>query len=492
MAVKMGRHYYEYICTGLVLMFFIGFFLFVRYNSPLIGDDVGELVNEYPYYTYMDDYVPPAQKTLNMGYSPAVMWKELSFYYMKWNGRVSQYLLIPITRMILTDMNEIRWVVFAIYITTILICMYLCILRMVFGNLKKAFAVPLKTLLIGLLLFYVPTFSYAYMSRMFMYTFANIYGLAVILYMLYCSGVRQRLERDDFSNVKRLVGLNLTGLLAGLSMEADGVVFGAVMLVQVIRYWMKKKKIDLRCIVMYVGFVIGFCLCAFAPGLLNRSRSTHEAAMHTVPLIERMLKSIWIHLYAASRVFIVPAIGIPLAVFVVLFLLHQKKITIKELLAASGRHAEWFIAYMISALFWGVCPEVVIYGMLATNVVLVIGVFKVINEIQEMINCKGGTGKSSISWIRSVCMALSVLIPICMIGVKLPELRVVSATAKVWRDEIFAARELAENGQEPEIVLPRYPEDTDYRFFMTNFNNDQSMWDGEPYRLVYGVHIVLE
>ena len=488
----MKKDNYVYICTGLILVFFLGLFFFIRYNSPLTGDDVGELVNEYPYDTYMDDYVPPAQMTLNMGYSPDVMWKELSFYYMRWNGRVSQYLLIPVTRMILTSANEIRWEVFAIYITTILMCMYLSILKVVFGELKKAFSSPFKVLLIGLLVFYLPTFSYAYMSRMFMYTFANIYGFAVFLYMIYCSAVKRRFINEDFSGVKGIVGINIIGLLAGLSMEADGVVFGTVLLAWLIRYWIKKKKITYRCMVMYIGFLIGFCFCAFAPGLFNRARSSHEVALHTIPLVERMLKSIWIHLYIAYRSFIIPAVGIPVAILIIAFLLYKKKITFRELLIAIGNHVEWFLAFIVSALFWGLCPEVVIYGMLATNVVFVIGIFKFINEIQDIIEEKGNVEKYNLAWMRFIFMAVSLLITIGITFVKYPEIKEVAETAKIWRNEVFAAREMEEGEEEREVILPKYPENADYRFFMTDSINDQSTWDGEAYRLVYRVHILLE
>lgn len=476
---------YRYICS-VILLLTVAIFLFVlRYSTPLLGDDIGGLVKNNP-DSYLDDYVSSEECTLDLDFSFTTTFGNAITSYQLWWGRMSKYLLVPLVKFIFTFPDGVNWVLFSIYITAMAMIMFLLIIKTIWSSAEEALDSPMKLLLLGLLVFYIPSYSYAYMTRILMYTFTNIYVFSLILYLwLYCL-IRKNLVRKTNPTVISLIGINIVGLLAGFSHEVNGVLFGIILLIQLIRYFLeqkdKKEKFQYQKFFLYIGFVIGYCGCFFAPGNFNRAGQSHESTLQSISLWNRIGNSVYIHAFIAYKLFIIPIVIIPLCLIAFVVLLKYKQLTIREIMRSVMSNIEWFLAFAASAIIWGVCPRVVNYGMLATNAILIIGAMKVLNELQGKISALSGE-KS-----RNLCTALAMFILIALIGSHYLEVSEVWGIAGEWRTAVLEARAA---GLE-EVIVPAYPEDLDYRFFDIQNINNQGAFDKTIYKVVYGTHILIE
>lgn len=473
------------------------FLFLLRYDVPLQGDDVGWLVINNPDNEYLDDHDVEGECTLNLDYSLSATWEKIKSAYVTWDGRVTSRAIVPLIRWIFSLPDGINWTLFSLYIASVVVVLYLLVVQAVCGSFKAGINAPELLLLTGVLLFFVPSYSYAYMTRILMYVFTNIYVVSAILYLIFYRLIGQLFERAAGSRqtggkeltVGRLTAINAVGLIAGLSHEAYGVIFGTVLLTQLIRYWLENhRKISIRCLLLYVGYLVGFCICFFAPGNFNRAAQSHESALRTVPLLQRLFYSIYVHTFVAYKVWIVPVAVIPVLVTAVIVGLHKRLLTWKEMLAAVLRNLEWFLGFAMSAVTWGLVARVVNYGMLAANILIIIGVLRVICEWWK---CAVGhllTEHKKIGMIRRISTAVSLAVVLAMIIGIGSEFTTVHRTADVWRENIGIARKA---GME-EIVVPAYPADLNPKFYEPQVINYQNSYNKQAYRVVYGTRIVVE
>lgn len=480
---------YNNLCS-IIVVFVLALFLFLlRYDVPLYGDDVGGLVSNNPDSTYIDDRIVEGECALDLDYSPGATWDRLTYSYIMWNGRVTTKLITPFIRMIFSLPDSAGWMIFSAYITIMQLVLLLLTVQIICGSIRNGMSMPAIVLLTGVLIFFVPSYSYAYMTRNIMYTFTNIYVVSVILYLGFYALIRRAVERDENPTVGALISINIVGLLAGLSHEAYGVIFGVVLLTQFVRFWLENhRKISVRYLLMYIGYLIGFGICFFAPGNFNRAQQSHEDALRTVPLLERLLNSVYIHVFVLYRIWIVPALVIPLLIAIAVVLLKKRFITIKDVISAVKYNLEWFLGFAMSAVVWGIVARVVVYGMLAANVMLIIGVIRVFRELWLIAAHSILSEQHSIERVRKTFAGLSLVVVLILIGVNYPQLSSVHRTANVWRENIHQARVTGAK----EVMVPTYPEDLNYKFYDTNVINNQERYDNVSHRVVYGTHILLE
>lgn len=292
---------------------------------PLYGDDVGWLVLNNPDSGYLD-------------------------------GRVISRVVVAVIRWIFSRPDVSNWVLFSSYIMLLHILLLLFTVQSICGSMRKGLQAPAVILLTAVLLYLIPSYSYAYMTRLVMYVFTNIYVLSVILYLAFYNVLREvyHLGNSNRPAIRTLIGINLLGLSAGLSHEAYGVIFGMVLLTQLVRFWLQNhRKISVRFLFMYVGYFIGFCICFFAPGNFNRAGQSHESALHTVPLLTRLWDSIYIHAFVAYKVWIVPLVVVPVLVILAMVLLGKRILTLKDILSAVLGNLEWFLGFVMSVVTWG-------------------------------------------------------------------------------------------------------------------------------------------
>lgn len=336
-----------------------------------------------------------------------------------------------------------------------------------------------------------------------MYAFVNIYVISVILYLAFYMAIRRVYEKHaelmqtgggtartgSVCTVGTLIGINMLGLFAGLSHEAYGVIFGMVLLTQLIRFWLENhRRIPFRYLLLYMGYIVGFCICFFAPGNFNRAAQSHESTLKTNSLFTRIFNSIYIHAFVAYKIWIVPVIVLPALVILLAVLLKKRVLTVKEIVRAILNNLEWFLGFMISALVWGVVARVVSYGMLAANVLLIIGVIRVISELWNLGISRIAGSERTFTTMQIITAGLSIA-ALVLLSVKcFPQISDVHQTADLWRHNIKAAREM---GIE-EIVVPAYPENLDYRFFDLGIINQQEVYDRIDMQVVYGTHVVLD
>lgn len=479
------------------------FLFLLRYDLPLVGDDIGVLVANNPDSDYIDDRVVEGECTLDLDFSLQAGWNRLRHSYVSWDGRVVTKLVTPFVRMIFALPDGINWFFFSIYISGFLLVMYLLVLRVICGSITAGMKEPAIVFLTGILLFGVPSYSYAYMSRLIMYTFTNIYVISVILYLVFYMLIRgvyegyAAVQADDISagrsdgrlcGTLTLIGINLFGALAGLSHEAYGVIFGAVLLTQMLRFWFTNNwKLRIRSMFLYPGYVIGFCICFFAPGNFNRAAQSHESALRTVSVLTRLFNSIYLHMYVAYKIWIFPVIVLPVLALVLIALLYRRMLGWREVFMAVVHNLEWFLGFAMSAVIWGIVARVTTYGMLAANVLLIIGVIRTLRELwylaAERIPISEKTDKAA----RVLLAGMSLVAVICLFGKYYPQISSVHQTANVWRARLYVARKV---GME-EIEVPAYPEGLDHRFYDLNVMNGQGQYDKIAARVVYGTHIVL-
>lgn len=480
---------YKSICSIIIIFVFALFLFLLRYDIPLYGDDMGGLVVNDPDNKYIDSYVAVGECELNLDYSPSATWKSLLDAYFSWDGRVTSKLMMALVRMIFSLPDRVDWFFFSVYITVMLLLIFLLALYIIFAGIRDASKAPWIVLLVGLLIYLVPSHSYAYMNRLIMYTFTNIYVVSVVLYLLFYTLIRWTYERNEYPSVRVLIGINIVGLLAGFSHEAYGVIFGAVLLTQLGRFWLKNhRRISVRYLLMYMGYVVGFCICFFAPGNFNRAQQSHESALRTVSLLERMFHSFYVHAFIAYKVWIIPLVVVPVLIVAAIVLMSKKIVTIKDVVTAVLNNLEWFVGFTVSAVAWGLVARVVIYGMLAANVILIIGVIRVLRELGLVVERNMAFKEK---WRRNICKVLtglSLIGMVILIVMHYSEISSVHRVANERRENIYRARE---TGAET-VVVPMYPSDISYKFYSLDYINGQGQYDKISYCVVYGTHILME
>lgn len=487
-----------FMIAGLVLFLFL-----LRYDIPLYGDDIGGLVVNNPDNSYIDDRMVEGECTLDLDFSPKASWNRLHQSYFLWDGRVITKFVTPLVRMIFALPDRINWAFFSIYIVGMLLVMFMLTIRVICGSITAGMKEPVIVFLTGILLFGIPSYSYAYMPRLIMYTFTNIYVISVILYLIFYMQIQCIYERyaamqadaasADQSDrrlcgILMLIGVNLVGALAGLSHEAYGVIFGVVLLTQMLRFWcIGNWKTRISSMFLYPGYLIGFCICFFAPGNFNRAAQSHESTLRTVPLLTRFLNSAYIHAFVAYKIWIVPLIVLPILAVMMVVLLHKKVLVRREVFMAVIHNMEWFLGFAMSVVTWGIVARVVSYGMLAANVLLIVGVIRTFRELwglaAERISISEKTDRAAQALL--VCMSLVAVI--CLFGKYYPQISSVHQTANVWRARLYVARKV---GME-EIEVPAYPEELDPRFYDLGLMNDQERYDKIAAQVVYDTHVVL-
>lgn len=508
---KKDQYIYRNLGSVFIIAVMALFLFLLRYDVPLYGDDVGGLVSNNPDSTYVDDRVVEGECVLNLDYSLSESWDRLCYSYIMWNGRVATKLVTPLVRLIFSLPDGINWVLFSLYITGFLLGLLLMTVYIICGNIKEGMRNPAIILLTGTILFYIPCYSYAYMTRLIMYTFTNIYVVSVILYLAFYGAIRRvYLRHNDLCaktgyltdtrmkdaqlpggmvTVSGLVGINILGLLAGLSHEAYGVIFGMVLLTQLVRFWFENhRKISIRYLFMYIGYIIGFCICFFAPGNFNRAQQSHESTLRTVPLIRRLFNSIYIHVFVAYKFWIVPVIVLPILVIIVVVLFRKRILTVKDILKAVLNNLEWFFGFAMSAVTWGLVARVVNYGMLAANVLLIIGVIRVFRELWMIMEERHTIFDGQCDRTQIILTGVSIAVVIAMAAGNYADMSEVHQIANEWRENLSVARKV---GME-EIIVPAYPEDLDPRFYDLRIINGQERYDKIACRVVYGTHVILD
>ena len=514
MQTKKENYIYRNLGSVFIIVVMALFLFLLRYDVPLYGDDVGGLVSNNPDNAYIDNRVVEGECVLNLNYSLSESWDKLCYSYIMWNGRVMTKVVTPLVRIIFSLPDGISWGVFSLYITGFLLGMLLLTVHMICGSLKEGIRNPAIILLTGTLLFYIPSYSYAYMTRLIMYTFTNIYVVSVILYLAFYGAIRRvYMRRADlhaetghltdsrtntvqisggaaaFITVRTLVGINFLGLLAGLTHEAYGVIFGMVLLTQLVRFWFENhRKISIRYLFMYIGYIIGFCICFFAPGNFNRAQQSHESTLRTVPLIERLFNSIYIHAFVAYKIWIVPVIVLPLLAILIVVLLRKRILKVKDILTAVMNNLEWFFGFAMSAVTWGLVARVVNYGMLAANVILVIGVIRVIRELWLIVEERITIREGQFDRTQMILAGLSIAVVIAMAAVNYADMSSVHQVANEWRENLRIARKV---GME-EIIVPAYPENLNPRFYDVGIINGQERYDKIACQVVYGTHVIID
>lgn len=178
----------------------------------------------------------------------------------------------------------------------------------------------------------------------------------------------------------------------------------------------------------------------------------------------------------------------PVLAILAIVLIGKKILTLKDILSAVMGNLEWFLGFGMSVLTWGLVPRVLNYGMLAANVVLVIGVIRVLLALGGVVTKRIEVQESRMESVQKLLAGFSIAAVVLLAVGRYPQMAAAHQVADVWRENIYLARKV---GME-EITVPAYPEDLDSRFYDLDAINSQSRYDKAAYCVVYGTHVVID
>ena len=343
------------VLSTIVITYFIFLIGIVSYYRPRLGDDVlMSFYNAIDCYTYGPVYLEKWQPILLT--FKTIIPNEVHIY-MTWQGRI-----IPI--FLYTFLGIWGEFATACFTTCTYTRIVIVVMHLIYGSWKGVFAHPVELgVLYGWIYFNV-TMAYGIMRTML----CN-YSVSLLLYLILLD-VSVRLTKQKTLTRRTFLFFNIGGLIAGATNELYGVwfIFQFVMLWGIelwerngnnrIIYWCYAmiKKIPL-----YLGWLIGFGMCFFAPGNFVRLKSPHERNIQT-PFVIRLYHSLKTHVSA-----LIPVTWTG-RVIVCLFLMIAWWELVK--LMRTGGRIDYRkvifleISWLISVVLWGMSPNAYIYGML--------------------------------------------------------------------------------------------------------------------------------
>lgn len=332
---------------------------------PYFGDDVDK------YYMHAPEHAITGIEPSVVRVDNVSLWLDnIRWYYMNFTGRILYILMNTFTG------NLSKWFV-ALLITLIFTVDTLLALRIVFKKLSNALDYPLVvSLFVPLCGLYFYTIQYSTM-----WVFASIYSLSVCMYLLLLNVTLHYVVADENNtSINKLLGINFIGFVAGVTHEMVGAWY--IIGIFCIILYKKGIKGTIKNIKNYIGLIIGYLICFFAPGNFVRLQIPHEDNIRTMSFVSRGYVSVIRHYNAIFRHHDVGKIlYIALVVMAVGgFVFCRKKSYIKLLIAI-----ECFIP--LSVLMWSCVARAVDYGLVGVmflqNMVLAFFAKQLCDRIQK-------------------------------------------------------------------------------------------------------------
>lgn len=336
------------------------FFLMCRYRFP-VGDDVLSQFEDTIYF-YLDDYnvsqlefIPI--KSLNQIFNYVVQ------LYFLWSGRLLEPVLQPALGILGRNFTAIISV--CIYMGAVLLAG-----RLICNNIKTVFHHPCMVIVLSSL---VCLYNFA-LELLIMWTMSIIYGYSLLMYLLMMNVTKDMVYGNKKYNI---LFVNIVGFMAGISHE----LIGAWFISQLMFVIFLKNKFNnfLWLIKYYVGLIIGYLICFFAPGNFNRMHQKHDAGMWD-PYWHKLLSSFQTHLgmllnfEGFGKFIFVFTIISALVAFGIIIKKHKKKTAIKKVI--------FFTVNIITSIFfWSLVSCTPNYGVIGALIYLILAFFVLINEI---------------------------------------------------------------------------------------------------------------
>lgn len=440
-----------------ILLFFATLWFTLMYYRMPLGDDV--LVQ---HETGINLYLDNSNKNVgNLITSGTQIWDKMIYEYHVWNGRILGELGTPL----LGIFGQLFTAVISVVIYTGIV---LASGVLAFGSLKNTLRNPLAILVFAVILFW---YSEA-MGMMAMWIMTCIYGLTMLLYLIYMGMNNIIISKKFVLKMRWIVLFNILGFITGMTNEALGAIcFILIMIRTFVSIY--QQKAGIKRIFMHSGLFVGYCICFFAPGNFNRMAQSHDSSRMIVGILARMKSSLYMHYTTLKGTDPLNIAIMTLLLF--LFFVTILPFTRKKMKQLFVNNYEYLIGILASIGIWGLVPYTPQYGTLLWLDFVLIFLLKNITVDKKL-------AKFSLVGIVSICL-------LSYIGIKnYAWMSALRTTTTEWRTTIKTA---LENGQD-EVLVPQYPEITNNYFTIWNYPNRQEDYDTSYYQSYYGIHILVD
>lgn len=447
----------------LLLFCFIVFFYFI--NEPY-----GDAILAY-YDGHYDMYIPeydelPIKLEGTRGIERVV--KSIVFAYLYFGGRVSSYIMGHFGRALPRDMLPFlsALIMFAIIYLTL----YLSVRKS-----NKVIYCPVFFLLLFLANYWCRGFGVFYA---YMFTMVHTYLWPILLGLLFYAIVERGSVFESTTEFKRgeFWLIQLLGFMAGFGHEIISLmILGAGMIKWYIGHCLKTRRLaDLK---IYIGYMIGYSCCFFAPGNFRRANRPHDAI--TTTYSDRLSEAIAQHYVAimGSRECKSIFIGLLICAIVVigLYTLRKQRDVIMEILL---NHINFLLVAIISIPIWAFAPATPAYGTFLFSLLIYAFILSFATEIGRFIPC-----------IDRINVVGSIIIVIMFIAMYGGEIKSFSETTLERRRLVAEAVDLNLS----EVIVPRYSESLNRSRYLLSYLNDQKQYDTDYYIYYYGgVRLVIK
>ncbi len=440
-----------------ILFFGLFWFLICYYQLPR-GDDV-----LFQFSTGMTYYLDNTEQMLgNQITNFEELIDSVIYIYNVWSGRIIGYLLIPLL--------SIFGQVFTSLLSSIifnLIIINVVLLIWNKNNMKQEiFSHPLGILLLNIIIFLLGH----YMGYMTMWTFVSIYGVSTLLYLFLLNWTNFLFKKNFNIGLFLIIISNLVGFIAGLTHEVIGAISILMLLVK-FYYMVRNTKISIfKVAINYVGLIIGYTICFFAPGNFIRMQSSHDSGIHSM-FLEKARRSIFSHIkiILENPYFL----GILIFVFLTYLLL---KINNNNSIKIIGKNFVFLIGIVFSIFIWSFSSYVPSYGLLFYICLVCIVVFRIYDDCFKITKM--------VKIINKFTTSITILL-----------ILIVFAFNMVWVNDLIninnERRNLINFSKEKKVNIPKLPESTNNNFTMNNYSNMQRNFNTKYYRRYYGKHILI-
>jgi len=445
----------ELLSIAIILFFATLWFMLIYYRMPLGDDVLGQHVTGIN--LYLDN---PNRNIGSLITSWSLVWNKMIYEYNLWNGRILGTLCVPFLEMF----GQIFTAVVSVIIYTGIV---LASGILAFGSLKGILRNPL-----AILVFSVSMFWYnAAMGIMSMWTMTCMYGLTMLLYLIYMVMLNKLISRKFVFKMQWIVLFNILGFIAGITHEVLGAICIILIMFKTLVF-IYQQKAGIKRIFIHSGLIVGYCFCFFAPGNFNRIRQSHDSLVFHLSILTRMKLSLKVHtatLMGTSHLNLVI-----LTMLLFLFVFTLVRLTRREVKQLLINNCEYLIGIGASIGIWGLVPYTPPYGTLLWLDFVLIFLLRNIKVNEKM-------AKLSLVSIVSICL-------LSYIGIKsYVWMNALRTTTTEWRTLIKDAKEKGQT----EVLVPEYPKITNNYFTRMNRANHKPKYE-TYYTSYYGIYIIVD
>lgn len=421
-----------------------GITLYVDNTKPILGDKI----------TSLDLFV-----------------EHLTLNYQLWTGRIIGLILIPL----LTIFGQQFTAIMSSVIYSLIV---INVSFLIWDKGKNNFEIlnhPLEIIFLHMIIFGLGK----YMGYMTMWTFVSIYAVSALLYLMLLNST-VALCKTNFNNTfASVIGLNVLGLIAGLSHEVIGAVCILMILTECLLIWKNNKHLIYKILRNYFGLGVGYIICFTAPGNFNRMQQLHDSGIDRAYLI-KVKSSIWAHLA------ILPGnkyiLGILIIVALLYFFYRTSPWKTGLLITLLMNNYIYLLGMVFSIAIWGAASYVPSYGLLFYMCLVCIVLFRTYDDccMRNII-----TANELISNIKRPIALMFCLMFLAYNAIWIASLITVT-------NERHCLIEAARYRGDEVVSVPQYPEIVNNVFTLGNYVNRQKEFDTEYYIKYFGVHILIE